>query len=130
MRQQCVSEMLYRVQKPKETLADIVSDLQSLADILLAEFGEQDLLDTILTGLNPAMRARLAGFPPPTTVDNLYALSPRIDRSEWWYAHGIFQPGRGQRSFTNPRYRSSNHGSSNQNNIHFTSSNLKAKGGH
>ncbi|KAG8307618.1 hypothetical protein J6590_016060 [Homalodisca vitripennis] len=230
VRQQCVSEMLYRVQKPKETLADFVTDLQSLADILLAEFGEQDLLDTILTGLNPATRARLAGFPPPTTVDDLYALSPRIDvirttemqfhreyaissgasggtptgysnrhiqdvhnrfrgqnnsrtafaskqpnqyqgrhgnmnynrqydtGSTLYYAqnsgrnersfhnrsvdgnqsrnnHGIdhnhenFQ-GRGQRSFTNSRYRSSNHGSSNQNNIHFTSSNLKAKGGH
>ncbi|KAG8252451.1 hypothetical protein J6590_056378 [Homalodisca vitripennis] len=45
------------------------------------------------------------------------------------YNHENFQ-GRGQRSFTNSRYRSSNHGSSNQNNIHFTSSNLKAKGGH
>ncbi|KAG8241694.1 hypothetical protein J6590_081428 [Homalodisca vitripennis] len=79
VRKLCVSEMLYRLQKPKETLADFVSDLQSLADIVLTEFGEQDLVDTVLKGLNPDTRARLAGFPPPTIVDHLYAFSPRID---------------------------------------------------
>ncbi|KAG8330638.1 hypothetical protein J6590_058706 [Homalodisca vitripennis] len=52
-------------------MAYLVSDLQLLADILLADFGEQDLVDTIITGLNMA-----TGFPPPTIFDKIISTRP------------------------------------------------------
>jgi hypothetical protein len=76
-KQQLIREAVYRVQKHNESLSDFITSVQSAAKILLQPNAE--LLDTILTGMNSANRACLAGFPAPTSVDELLHLVPRLE---------------------------------------------------
>lgn len=53
LRQQTVNDLIYRVQSPTESLAEFVSDIQSVASLLLPDCQNSQLLDTVITGLNP-----------------------------------------------------------------------------
>ena len=77
VRQQLISDAVYRVQRFNEPLIDFITSVQDTAKILLSP--EADLLDIVLTGMNAPTRARLAGFPAPATMDQLLCLLPRLE---------------------------------------------------
>lgn len=76
-RQMLLSESVYRVQGARESLADFLVSVREAAEILLP--AGQDILEILLTGLNSQTRARLAGFPAPSSVSELLALAPRTE---------------------------------------------------
>lgn len=76
-RQQLLARSVYRVQGSSESLADFIIDIKGTAEILLPP--NQDILEIVLTGINPPTRARLAGFPAPTHLEDLLALAPRME---------------------------------------------------
>lgn len=79
LRQQTVTDLIYRVQKPNESLAEFANNIQSVADLLLPDCRGMQLLDIVLTGINPPTRARLSGLPAPNTLADLFTLAPRVD---------------------------------------------------
>ena len=79
LRHSMVSDLLYRSQRPNEPLAEFISDLQDCHSLLMPELSQFELLEIALTGINQDTRLRLAGFPAPTSVDELMALAPRIE---------------------------------------------------
>lgn len=76
-RLQLINDAVFRSQAPTESLTDFILSIQDAARILLQP--NSDLLPTIRTKLNSKTRARLAGLPPPLTVDQLLQLAPEIE---------------------------------------------------
>ena len=79
LRHSMVSDLLYRSQRPNEPLAEFISDLQDCQSLLMPALPQGELLEIVLTGINHDTRSRLAGFPAPSSVDELLALAPRIE---------------------------------------------------
>src|SRR5436190_21524387 len=79
VRHQALSQHLFRVQRPKEPLSDFFSELRSFAGILAPDMTDAELLDTILTHMNPQCRARLSGFCHPSSTSDLVQLIPRME---------------------------------------------------
>lgn len=80
VKQRLVSETAYRVQRPYEPLSDFIVHVKQAAAILLPP--DTDILDIIISGLNPHTRARFAGYPAPTSMEELFSLLPRLDLIE------------------------------------------------
>lgn len=78
LRHSVISQMVYRAQRSNEALPEFIEDLRDCAALLLPFAAEAEILDVVINGLNPETRACLAGFPVPTTLQQLLALSPRI----------------------------------------------------
>lgn len=76
-KQQLISEVIYRVQRPNEALIDFITNIKESARVLMPP--STDILDIIITGINSSTRARLAGFTAPRTVEELLALIPRLE---------------------------------------------------
>ena len=79
VRHQALTQHLFRVQRPKEPLGEFFSELRSFAGILVPDMPDAELVDTLLTHMNPQCRARLAGFPYPSSSCDLFQLVPRIE---------------------------------------------------
>ena len=78
LRHTLVSDLVYRIQKPRESLAEFIFEIRELCNLLLPGTSDSGLLEIALMGLNQATRSRLAGFPAPTSIDDLLAFAPRI----------------------------------------------------
>lgn len=78
-KRQVISDKIYRVQRADETLTKFITELQNLTDILMPDATQAELLDIVLTGINPNTRARLSGFPAPQSVMDLVQLAPRLE---------------------------------------------------
>lgn len=76
-KQQLITETIFRMQEPQESLSEFITSIQDAARVLFPEGG--DLLDTILTGINANTRARLAGFRAPESVEQLLQLVPHTE---------------------------------------------------
>lgn len=79
LRHSILSDLLYRVQRNGEPLAEFVTELQDTSSLLMPALPDAELLEIALTGLNNATRSRMAGFPSPTRVEDLLTLAPRIE---------------------------------------------------
>lgn len=79
LRHSLVTKLVYRAQNVTESIPEYVTDLQLFASLLLPGLPERDILDAAMHGLHPATRARIAGLPPPITLEDLLALAPRLE---------------------------------------------------
>lgn len=79
VRQHVLENTLYRDQKRREPLSEYIQDITTVADILEPDMPQQDILDAIVTGINPVTRAKMPGFPAPATIDDLLRLAPRLE---------------------------------------------------
>lgn len=79
LRHSLASDLIYRTQRQDEPLLDFLSEVQDSAALLVPDLSGQDLLETALTGINQSTRSRLAGFQPPTSIEDLVALAPRVE---------------------------------------------------
>lgn len=79
LRHSLVTQLVYRAQAVNESIPEYVTDLQLFASLLLPDLSERDILDAAMHGLHPATRARLAGLPTPAVLEDLLALSPRLE---------------------------------------------------
>lgn len=79
LRHSLVTELVHRAQRPNERLAEFVSDIREVAQLITPTFTPEDILEVALTGINQTTRSKLAGFPAPRTIQDLLALAPRIE---------------------------------------------------
>jgi len=54
------NELLYRIQRPNESLRDYISDLQQTAALLVPHLSESETVQVIIQGINPPTRAHLS----------------------------------------------------------------------
>lgn len=78
VRHATITTMVYRVQQPSESLPEFVESITGTSALLIPHFSQQDILDTVLNGLNRATRAALAAFPAACSLSDLLALVPRV----------------------------------------------------
>lgn len=78
VRHAIISSMVYRIQRPSESLPEFVESISGTSAFLIPHFSQQDVLDTVLNGLNGPTRAALAAFPAARSLTDLLALAPRV----------------------------------------------------
>ena len=73
-----------RVQGNNERLAHYISDIRESSRLLQVDWNERQMVDTILVGLSPEERSRLALINRPNTFADLEQCS--IHSSKVWYS--------------------------------------------
>ena len=65
------NELVYRIQRPNESLRDFFCDIQQTSKLLLPSLNEEQVVNIICQGMNPTTRAHLVMQSKPTTFQQL-----------------------------------------------------------
>lgn len=79
MRLTLASQLVYRSQRESESIPEYLDDVHTMSQLIMPHITEQQLVDSVINGLHPTVRARMAALPSPRSLQELQALGPRLE---------------------------------------------------